>query len=138
MFTGIIEEQGTIRRMQLQEGGGAHLIIDARSFAKRLMKGDSVAVDGVCLTVTRKQLRLISLDVSQETLSKTNLKSRNDGHVVNLELPMTADKMVGGHFVQGHVEGTASVLKWKRRSIEDVMLYITLPRDSVPYCVEKG
>src|SRR5262245_60382466 len=137
MFNGIIEEVGVLRSLEATGKGGMSLWFDARSYASKLKAGDSIAVDGICLTVVTKKRKDIRIDVSPETWDRTNLKQRKAGDRLNLELPMTGATMISGHFVQGHVEGPAEVLPWKRKG-EDVRLRIRLPRSLVEYCVPKG
>lgn len=136
MFNGIIETTGKIVSL-VPQNGGARVVMDAGKLAGRLKAGDSIAVDGVCLTVVRKARSKLSIDVSAETWMRTNFAERAPGDVLNLELPLTATSFLSGHFVQGHVEGIGEVKKWIRNG-EDVRLFIDIPRDLLPYCVPKG
>jgi riboflavin synthase len=136
MFNGIIEFTGRITDLQPHHSG-ARINIDAGKLASRMKTGDSIAVDGVCLTVVRKKQRGLWFDVSAETWSRTNLAHQAKGNLVNLEPPMTADTFLSGHLVQGHVEGTGRVEKWIRRD-GDVRLFISLPRELVRFCISKG
>lgn len=137
MFHGIIEETGIVHSLISSFGGGAQLNLSTK-LSSRLRKGDSLAVDGVCLTVTRRAGKNVRFDLAKETLDRTNLKQRKSGDVVNLELPITPSTMISGHFVQGHVEGTARVREWKRTGREDVRLCVNLSRVAAEYCVPKG
>ena len=137
MFNGIIEEVGILRKLEPTGKGGASLWMKAPRYAPRVKAGDSIAVNGICLTVVRKQGSEIRIDVTPETWDRTNLKDRRVGDRLNLELPITGATMISGHFVQGHVEGVAEVLPWKRNG-EDVRLCLRLPRALVEYCVPKG
>jgi riboflavin synthase len=137
MFNGIIEEVGTIRSLEPTGAGGVTLWIDARSYAPRLKAGDSVAVDGICLTTVRKKGSTVRVDLAPETWQRTNLKERKAGDRINLELPMTGASMISGHFVQGHIEGVAAVLPWKRQG-EDVRMRIRIPASLEQYCIPKG
>jgi riboflavin synthase alpha subunit len=136
MFTGIVESTGRILSIRQIESGTV-LLVEARKLASRCKKGDSVSIDGICLTVTGKKTVNLSFDISAETRNKTNLSTRSKGDLVNLELPMTANSMISGHFVQGHVDGLARVSKWKREN-DDVRLFVELPSELIPYCVTKG
>ncbi len=91
--------------------------------AKKVKIGDSVAVNGTCLTVTRKTSRELSFDISAETWKRTNLSSCEIAQELNLELPLTTQTMMSGHFVQGHVEGVGRVKRWVRDG-EDVRLFV--------------
>ena len=137
MFNGIIEVVGTVTAIEPSGDGGARLRVAAGKFGPRLHAGDSLAVDGICLTIVKKQGRRVAIDVSAETWRLTNLSERKRGDHVNLEMPLTASTLVSGHFVQGHVEGVAEVLPWKIRG-EDVRLCIRIPRHLAEACVPKG
>lgn len=136
MFSGIIEAVGRVVSFH-RSGKGAALVLHAADLKRKLKKGDSVAVNGVCLTVVKKAGANLSFDVSAETLSRTNLSSFRKGSIANLELPVTAETMLSGHFVQGHIEGIGHVTNWIRNG-EDVRLFVDLPEDLVPFCVPKG
>jgi len=137
MFNGMIVSTGKILAIKPTGGGGARVNIGAGKLAQRLKPADSIAVDGICLTVTRKTGSSLWIDVSAETWSRTNLSFRKKGCHVNLELSMTASTMLSGHFVQGHVEGLARVAAWKREG-DDVRLVLALPAALRQYCVPKG
>src|SRR5277367_3686004 len=109
MFTGIIEQTGTL--VSLKETGGVRRItVEAAGVAGRLREGDSLAVSGVCLTALDVGLELFHADLSAETLAKTSLGSLAAGSLVNLELPVAAGSPLGGHIVQGHVDGTGELV----------------------------
>src|SRR5262245_41528059 len=113
MFTGIITELGTIPRPPVKEKGGWRVRIDAPRTAKGLAIGGSVSVDGVCLTAVDVDRRGFTVQVIAETARRSTFGTRRlarGGLRVNLERPMTASAEIGGHFVQGHVDATASVL----------------------------
>jgi riboflavin synthase len=137
MFNGIIEKAGKVKAIHSTGKGGKQLIVDADGIAPRLTKGDSISVDGVCLTVTRKQGRLITLDLSPETLNRTNLGGRQAGDRINLEQSITPSTPISGHFVQGHVEGVGRVKKWIRKG-DEARLFVELPSGLVEFCVSKG
>ena len=136
MFSGIIEATGKILALE-HRSHGARFTLDGGVLSKRLKQGDSVAVNGVCLTVASKVGNKVSFDVSKETLNKTNLSFSKKQQKLNLELPVTAQTMMSGHMVQGHVEGMGKVKKWFRAG-EDVRLFVDLPADLLLYCVPKG
>jgi len=136
MFTGIIEATGKILSFD-RKRASAVLTIDSSKLSRRARKGDSIALDGVCLTVSRKSGKQMSFDVSDETIRRTNLSEKTNGAFVNLELPMTANTMLSGHFVQGHIEAVARVRRWHRKG-NDVLLFVDLPSELLTYCVPKG
>jgi riboflavin synthase len=111
--------------------------LKAGPYAAKLKNGDSLAVDGICLTIVARHGGLVGIDVSAETWRLTNLCERKAGDRVNLELPLTAATLVSGHFVQGHVEGVARVLPWKIKG-DDVRLCVRLPKRLLEACVTKG
>src|SRR5579871_1849701 len=105
MFTGIIEQTGTL--ISLESRGGVHRItVEAPGIASRLREGDSLAVSGVCLTALDVDSTYFHADLARETLDRTSLGSLAAGARVNLELPTAAGSPLGGHIVQGHVDGT--------------------------------
>ena len=118
-------------------GKGAILDLESNTLKKKVKPGDSVAVNGICLTVTGKTGSRVQFDISAETLNRTNLSSYSKDHLMNLELSVTPQSMLSGHFVQGHVEGLGRVQKWIRKG-EDVRLFVELPADLIAACVPKG
>lgn len=109
MFTGIIEQTGTL--VSLTETGGARRItVEAPGIAGRLREGDSLAVSGVCLTALDVNPTYFHADLAQETLDRTSLGALKPGAKVNLELPTAAGSPLGGHVVQGHVDGTGTLV----------------------------
>ncbi|MFP5352767.1 MAG: riboflavin synthase [Actinomycetota bacterium] len=136
MFTGIVVEAGTVKRAK-QRRGLLELEIEAPSISKELRKGDSVAVNGVCLTATDTGRRRFSTQAMEETLARTTLGSLEKGLTVNLELPARLADRLGGHLVQGHVDGTAHVTR-----IEDddgaSRVWFSAPDDILRYMVRKG
>jgi len=110
MFTGIIEAIGSIREWA-PRGAGAVAGIDAPSLAAALRPGDSIAVDGACLTVTGLRGDAFSCDLSPETLSRTTLGRLRLGSQVNLERPLRLGDRLGGHLVTGHVDGLGEILQ---------------------------
>ena len=105
MFTGIIEQTGTLVSLQ-DRGGVRRITVEAPGMAARLREGDSLAVSGVCLTALDVDPTFFHADLAQETLDRTSLGSLAPGSKVNLELPTAAGSPLGGHVVQGHVDGT--------------------------------
>ena len=115
MFTGIVEGLGKVVRLTVK-GADAVLEIDAGIDMAEVSPGDSIAVNGACLTVTTKKGNVFSADVSAESLSRTTLKYLQAGHRVNLEKSLRAGGFLGGHFVLGHVDGAGRVLSRTQKS----------------------
>ena len=147
MFTGIIEQTGTL--ISLKETGGARRItVEAPGLAGRLREGDSLAVSGVCLTALDVNPILFHADLAQETLDRTSLGALAPGAQVNLELPTAAGSPLGGHIVQGHVDGTGQLIAldpvvWESsqhfdRQTTDWTLKIRIPEGVRPWMVHKG
>ena len=136
MFSGIIEATGTIVSIGKRKQGKV-LQLNAGPLSKKLKKGDSLSVNGVCLTVASRKLNILSFDLSEETWRRSNLFMYQEQDRLNLELPVTANTMLSGHFVQGHVEGVGHIRKWNRNG-DDVRLFIELPPELIRYCVPKG
>jgi riboflavin synthase len=136
MFTGIIEATGKIIALN-QNARGASLLIHAGALSKKTKTGDSIAVNGVCLTVRKRTGVKLVFDISPETWSRSNISFLRVADEVNLELPVTSKSFLSGHLVQGHVDGVGHVKKWIRKA-EDVRLFVDLPSDLVAYCVPKG
>lgn len=135
MFTGIIEEVGEIAQAQ-RKGMAAFLGIRA-SFVRDLKKGDSVCINGACLTVVDIQPPLFWVEAVEETLARTNLGFLKPGDRVNLERALPAGGRFGGHFVQGHVDGTGVIAQIVPRLRSKVMKIHT-PKELMPYIVPKG
>lgn len=136
MFTGIIEATGRIGRIT-RIPGGSRLRIESAGYGAELSLGDSVAVDGVCLTVVARSRGWFDAEISPETARRTTLGRARAGRRVNLERPLAASGRLGGHFVQGHVDGTAPVQS-VRRSREFVEMDFAVPAGLRRYMVEKG
>lgn len=109
MFTGIIEQTGTLVSLE-DTGGVRRLTVEAPGIAGRLREGDSLAVSGVCLTALEVNPAFFHADLAQETLDRTSLGALKAGAKVNLELPTAAGSPLGGHVVQGHVDGTGTLI----------------------------
>jgi len=136
MFTGIVEEAGVVKAVT-PRGRGWSLEVEAGAVAKDAKIGDSIAVNGCCLTVTEVKGNQLTFDLLDETRAKTNLKAVQAGSRVNLEGSLRADGKVGGHFVTGHIEATAKVTKWSRAG-QDWELEAELPVGMERYVVPKG
>jgi len=142
MFTGIIEEVGTIVRIQDSiQGGGAGefrtIEVRGKSVFDDLRLGSSIAVNGVCLTARAIGADTFSAEMSRETLDRTSLGNLTERAIVNLERPMRADSRFGGHIVQGHVDGVGRIRAFDR--IGDAWnLEVEYPRAGSRYIVEKG
>ena len=136
MFTGIVEELGVVEALEDQGDAvrltvrGPHVIVDARL-------GDSISVNGCCLTVAQKDGETFTADVMRETLDKTSLGALAAGSRVNLERAVTATTRLGGHIVQGHVDGTGSVVR-REPSEHWEVVEVSLPADLSRYLVDKG
>ena len=140
MFTGIVAETGTVERIAAARAG-IQLTVRARRMARGLKPGDSVAVNGCCLTVvkltSRGPAKLIQFDLLRETWDRTNLRFTKPGALVNLERPLRADGRLDGHFVTGHIDGTGKILRWERAGADRV-LEIAAPAAVMRYVVQKG
>ena len=136
MFTGIIEEVGRVERV-VPVGSGARVEVAAREILEGTREGDSIATDGVCLTVTRLAGGGFEADCSAETLRRTSLGSWRAGTAVNLERAMRLGDRLGGHLVQGHVEGVGALVG-RRPEGESVMMRFTYPSELGRYMILKG
>ncbi len=136
MFTGLIQEVGKVQKTE-KSGKDLWLTLKAPWTASRLRVGDSVAVNGCCLTVVERTPPLISFQAVPETLDRTVLGSLAAGFPVNLELPLTLSQTLGGHFVQGHVDGIAEILEIKPEG-EGKRMAVRIPGNLARYVVEKG
>jgi riboflavin synthase len=132
MFTGIVEEIGTV-----VSSADNRLIIAAPKIAPKLQLGDSVDVNGACLTVTMFDKTSFSVDIMEETLERTSLGKLKSGDSVNLETALTLQKPLGGHLVQGHVDTTGEVESVTKRA-ESTLIRVAAPPDIMCYIVEKG
>ena len=136
MFTGIVEGVGEIRNI-VRAGPGAICTVRVPSFISDCRPGDSLSVDGVCLTVTSMKGDLFALDVSGETLARSTLGSLKQGSMVNLERALRLSDRLGGHLVSGHVDGTGSIDKIAKLQGSWV-IGITIDKDLSRYLIEKG
>tara|TARA_B110000003_G_scaffold231374_1_gene233892 strand:- start:262 stop:873 length:612 start_codon:yes stop_codon:yes gene_type:complete len=137
MFTGIVSGKGHVQKIVRYEDYISLIIKAPKDFSKNLIKGASVAVNGVCLTVKKGNTDILEFDVIEETLQKTNLKDISKSSKVNLERSMTAKTEIGGHLVSGHIHGTGEVLKViNRQATKD--LQIKIPTSLREYFFYKG
>ena len=136
MFTGIVEELGTVAAVE-DQGDAIRLTIRASTVLEDAGLGDSIAVNGCCLTVAERNGDTWTADVMQETLDKTSLYGVRPGDRVNLERAVTADKRLGGHIVQGHVDGVGTVLG-RAPSEHWEVVEIQMPPELGRYLVDKG
>ena len=136
MFTGLVEEMGTVRDL-VTIGEHTRLSIAAKTAREGLALGDSVAVDGTCLTVDELDPDGFWVGLSPETLLKTNFDERVTGDHVNLERSLLVGGRLGGHYVQGHVDGTGKVVE-KRVDGDSLRIWFTAPDALMPYIVTKG
>lgn len=136
MFTGIVEELGTVAGIE-DQGDAIRLSIHAQHVLADVRLGDSIAVNGCCLTVAERDGDTWTADVMQETLDKTGLRGVEPGDRVNLERAVTAQTRLGGHLVQGHVDGVGEILS-RTPSEHWEVIEISLPGDLSRYLVDKG
>lgn len=136
MFSGIVEEMGAITVLK-KTLAGTRLTILASTVMGDLKIGDSVSVNGICLTVVSRSERDFSVEVSPETLSVTTLGSVTTGTPVNLERAMRLNERIGGHLVAGHVDGVG-VIRNRHQEANAIMLTIEAPSNILRYCVVKG
>src|ERR1035438_2195670 len=152
MFTGIVEQTGTLvsltDRGPTSGSGVQRLTVEAPGIAERLREGDSLAVSGVCLTALEPEAKYFHADLAQETLDRTSLGALKPGAKVNLELPTAAGSPLGGHVVQGHVDGTGVMTALEpvvpRTNAEfneqttDWTLKVCVPENTRQWMVHKG
>jgi riboflavin synthase len=140
MFTGIIQETGTVERIK-PTAESVELTLRAKATSRGLKTGGSLAVNGCCLTAvkisTRGISKLVQFDLLQETWRLTNLQSAKPGSLVNLERPLRADGEIGGHFVTGHIDGIGKIIRWEK-SGTDYVLDIAAPAAVMRYVILKG
>jgi len=136
VFTGLIEEVGRILAIRITDRG-SQLQLTAPKLAPAVAVGDSVAVNGCCLTVSSRRAEQLSFDLLEETCARTNLKRLRNGSLVNLERALVAGAPLGGHFVQGHIDCAAKVTSFERAA-EDYRLEVDLPADFAHYAACKG
>lgn len=135
MFTGLVETTGSVKAIRPIEGGARFML--AIPFASELQLGDSVAVNGCCLTVDHLDEGEAGFDLLTQTMRVTNLGNQAEGSIVNLERAMRANDRLGGHFVMGHVDcrGTMAVIEPVG---QDYRLEVAIPQEYMRYCIDKG
>jgi len=137
MFTGIVSGKGQVQKITKYKDYLSLIIKAPKGFSKNLVKGASVAVNGVCLTVKKGKTDFLEFDVIEETIQKTNLKNISRLSKVNLERSMTAKTEIGGHLVSGHIHGTGEVLKViNKQATKD--LQSKIPKSLREYFFYKG
>ena len=136
MFTGIVEEIGTVRELAERERG-VHLRVAARTVLDDLRLGDSICVNGVCLTVTARDVDGFTVGLAPETLRRSNLGDLGAGNGVNLERAVAAGGRMGGHYVQGHVDGVGEIVGVRPEG-DSLWMTFKAPVDLLPYLVVKG
>jgi riboflavin synthase len=136
MFTGIVEELGTIEAVE-DQGDAVRITIRAQTVLDDVRHGDSIAVNGCCLTVAEQTADSWTADVMQETLDQTSLRGARPGDRVNLERAVTPTTRLGGHIVQGHVDGVGEILS-RTTSEHWEVVEVSMPPTLAKYVVDKG
>ena len=139
MFTGIIKGRGIVKKFDIktQNRSAAKMGIDLGNLAKGLQIGDSVAINGVCLTATHISKNHAEFEMIDETLKKTNLGMIKSGDKVNIERSLKVGERMEGHFVLGHIDGTGKIIKIEKLS-KEIKFWIELPKDLGRFVVKKG
>ncbi len=137
MFTGLVEALGTVRRLEPDGTGGAHLVLAAPAFAAELTVGESVAVNGACLTVVAHDAETCRFQAGPETLRRTNLGGLTPGDSVNLERALRVGDRLGGHIVQGHVDGVGRIAERVRQGDWE-LVWFACPAELAAQMVPKG
>ena len=136
MFTGIIEEIGIVSEVK-RSSQGAVLSIEASDVLADCKVGDSIAIDGVCLTMTQADHTRFTADISAETLRRTTLGDRSRGDGVNLERSLQLNSRLGGHIVSGHIDDVGIISSWRDEG-DSSMMFVSAPPDVMRYVVFKG
>ena len=139
MFTGIIEGQGIVKKFDIKtkNRSAAKMEIDLGTLAKGLQIGDSVAINGVCLTATHISKKQAEFEMIGETLKKTNLGMMKPGDKVNIERSLKVGERMEGHFVLGHIDGTGKIVNIEKLP-KEFKFWIELPKDLAKFTVKKG
>jgi len=136
MFTGLIEEVGRVAAVRA-DNRSTRLQIAAPQIAKQTRTGDSIAVNGCCLTLASRRGNDLTFDLLEETIARTNLKKLRRNDQINLERALRADEQLGGHFVQGHIDCASPILAFDKKDV-DFRLEISLPAEFASYVAPKG
>lgn len=136
MFTGIVESTGTIQALDGVRGG-LELTVEAPSMAPDFAQGDSIAVNGVCLTVVDHGDEAFDVEIVPETVARTTFGGLREGDRVNLERPMRLSDRIDGHLVQGHVDGVGRIAALEERG-NSLWYEVEIPADLAPFVIEKG
>src|SRR5438046_4212653 len=136
MFTGLIEDIGKVVAAHATEHG-VQLEIAAPGTAKQVLAGQSIAVNGCCLTLTSRRGDRLTFDLLEETIARTNLKKLRRSDQVNLERALPAEGRLGGHFVQGHIDCVSPIVAFDKKGA-DFRLEVELPAESAQYVARKG
>ncbi len=138
MFTGIIEETGSIASIERGSAGNARIVVRCNTVLEGSNTGDSIAVNGVCLTALDLTGETFAADLAPETLRRTNLGDLAPGSLVNLERPLLPSTRLSGHIVQGHVDGTGELIALEQLGEDNWWLKVRIPADLDRYLVFKG
>lgn len=136
MFTGLIEEVGEVVEVRASESG-TELQIAAPRIARKTRSGESIAVNGCCLTLTSRRGNRLTFDLLEETIARTNLKSPRQSDPVNLERALLAEGRLGGHFVQGHIDCVSRIVAFEKKGA-DFRLEVELSATFAKYVAPKG
>jgi riboflavin synthase len=136
MFTGLIEEVGGVIAVRASDSD-SQLQIAAPRIAKKIRSGDSIAVNGCCLTLTSRRGNRLTFDLLEETVARTNLKTLRRNDSVNLERALPAEGRLGGHFVQGHIDCVTRIVAFEKKGA-DFRLEVELPAEFAQYVARKG
>ena len=136
MFTGLIEEVGEVVAVPASDSG-TQLQIAAPAIAKKSRSGNSIAVNGCCLTLTSRRGNRLNFDLLEETIARTNLKKLRRNDPVNLERALSAEGRLGGHFVQGHIDCVSRIVAFEKKG-PDFRLEVELPATFAQYVARKG
>lgn len=136
MFTGLIEEVGEVVEVRASESG-TELQIAAPRIARKTRSGESIAVNGCCLTLISRRGNRLAFDLLEETTARTNLKKLRRNDAVNLERALSAEGRLGGHFVQGHIDCVSPIVAFDKKGA-DFRLEVELPAEFAQYVVSKG
>lgn len=136
MFTGLIQQVCSVKT-SLRDGASALLTIDLGTLADQAKIGDSIAINGACLTISKQTGSLVTFDLSAETLAKTTLGKLTPGSKANVELAMKADARFGGHFVLGHIDGVATIKNIDKQA-DFAIFTFSAPKDLLNFLIPKG